>query len=97
MTLWTRTLVGFPDIRGTWVNHQLEASIKSIGEMVTMCHDGLLGRQVWDTYAIMLASPHVSPKLKSLILEQTRHSYTGFKTTLQVLFPLVKELVQKSF
>ena len=94
MILWTRTLVGFPDICGAWANHQLEESIKSIGQTVTMYHDGLLGRQVWDTYAIMLASPRVALKLKMLILEQTRHSYIGFKTTLQMLFPLVKELAQ---
>jgi hypothetical protein len=86
--------VGFPDVHGAWVSQQLQESIKSIGEMVTMCHDELLGRQVWDTYTILLASPHVTPKLKVLILEQTRHSYTGFKMTLAALFPLVKELAQ---
>jgi hypothetical protein len=94
MRLWTRTLVGFPDVRGPWMDHQLEESIKSIGEKVIMYHDELLGRQVWDTYSILLASPHVAPKLKGLILEQTRLSYTGFKSTLSVLFPVVKELVQ---
>jgi hypothetical protein len=64
MRLWTRTLVGFPDVHGAWVSQQLQESIKSISEIVTMCHDELLGRQVWDTYTILLASPHVAPMLK---------------------------------
>lgn len=94
MTLWTRTLVGFPDVRGAWMNHQLEESIKSVGENVTMYHDELLGRQVVDTYAILLAVQHIAPKIKVLKLEQTRYSYTGFKASLPALLPVVKDLVQ---
>lgn len=96
MRMWTRTLVGFPEVSVPWLPHQLDASVSCIGDPLTMHQSDHYDRQVWDTYVIMLASPLVSPKLKANILSQIRHSYFGFRIVLPMFFSLTKELKNTS-
>ncbi|KAJ7778721.1 hypothetical protein DFH07DRAFT_795735 [Mycena maculata] len=93
MKIWTRILVGHPEVEGPWDSDKLLASVACIGETISLYHSPSFGRQLWDAYSVMLASPHVAAEVKGLILSQTRYSFVGFRIVLQRLFAVAQDIL----
>ncbi|KAJ7494443.1 hypothetical protein B0H11DRAFT_936650 [Mycena galericulata] len=93
MKIWTRVLVGHPEVGGPWPADQILGSIACIGETISLHHSPTFGRQIWDTYSVMLASPHIAPETKGLILSQTRYSFVGFRIVLPKMFTVAREIL----
>lgn len=90
--MWTRILAGYPEFQKRWGNTAIRALILAIGEPLSLHHGEEHGRQQWDVYVTLLASPHVRSEIKNAILDQVRHSFLGFRIVLHKLFSVAKEL-----
>ncbi|KAJ7891278.1 hypothetical protein B0H14DRAFT_3428584 [Mycena olivaceomarginata] len=94
MRTWTRVLVGHPEVATRpWPSDKILASIACIGEAISLHHSPSCGRQLWDAYCVLLASPHIAPDIKGLILSQTRYNFVGFRVILHKLFSVSKEIL----
>ncbi|KAF7359145.1 hypothetical protein MSAN_01256100 [Mycena sanguinolenta] len=93
MKMWTRILVGHPEVMRPWPSDKILASVACIGETISMHHSAAYGRQIWDAYSVLLASPHIAPDIKGLILTQTRYNFVGFKIALPKLFSVSKDII----
>ncbi|KAJ7118929.1 hypothetical protein C8R44DRAFT_789660 [Mycena epipterygia] len=93
MKIWTRILVGHPEVAGPWPTDKVLASVACIGEMISLHHSPTLGRQVWDVYLVLLASLHIAPEIKGLILSQARYSFLGFRMILHKLFVVSRDIL----
>ncbi|KAK7035882.1 hypothetical protein R3P38DRAFT_2616391 [Favolaschia claudopus] len=93
MKTWTRILVGHNEVERPWPSDKILASVACIGEKISWHHSPTLGRQLWDVYSVMLASPHIAADIKGLILSLTRYSFVGLKLILPKLFHVSKDII----
>ncbi|KAF7298395.1 hypothetical protein MKEN_01364200 [Mycena kentingensis (nom. inval.)] len=92
MNLFTHVIVGNTDVDGAWSPSVVLALIASLGKDIATYHDKLYGKQLWDAYAILLASPRVNGETKGVIFDQLRASPVGFRIVLPKLVTVVKEV-----
>ncbi|KAJ7700872.1 hypothetical protein B0H17DRAFT_1046892 [Mycena rosella] len=84
---------GHPEVGDPWPSDKLLASVACVGEAVSLYHNEALGRQLWDVYSVLLASPRTAPEIKALILSQTRYNFMGFRIILHKIFTVSKAVL----